>query len=422
MSTATPATRTPQKVRYIAPDLARGLALLGIALANLPTAWAVPEQADLAPGFGGIYGEATALESLAVMFHAMFVHVRGLPLFSTLLGFGVGLITMSLWRRGFPPGAARRVLWRRYTLLAVIGVAHLVLLFFGDIIVQYSVAALVLIALLTVRDRTLMIIAWVLIGLHIAMTAVAAVALAFYPAAVTVDSIPGLGGADSYLSYVGFNSVGLLSTLAGLPMVLFILGPILIIGFVWARRGVLVDAAAHARYLRTWVGVGVAVVVLVGVPWGLASLGVLPETWVLPLSVLNSSVGLLTGPGALALVALLFRGTADTLNPGLRAFVALGRRSMSGYILQSLLFVLLTQPFTLGLGIEAGILTQMGIAAGIWLVTLVWALAWDLLGWPGPVEWVHRRLSYGPGGLPPAYRPPALTSAQAGTGNAPFSG
>ena len=59
------------------------------------------------------------------------------------------------------------MLWRRYGFLALIGVVHLVLLFFGDIILQYSLVALVLISMITLRDRTLMIIAWVMLGLNV---------------------------------------------------------------------------------------------------------------------------------------------------------------------------------------------------------------------------------------------------------------
>lgn len=406
MSTPTPA----QKVRYIAPDLARGLALLGIALANLPTAWATPEAADSAGYFGGIYGDASIAEQIAVVFQAMFIHVRGLPLFTTLLGFGVGLITLSLWRRGFPPGKAKRVLWRRYGFLALIGAVHLVLLFFGDIILQYSLLALVLIAMITLRDRTLMIIAWVLMGLNVVGYTALGVFLMFFPAATEFSMSPGdyQVASDSYLHYLGSNALGGLGAVASFPILVLMLGPLVIIGFVWARRGVLLDAAAHRTLLRTWVAVGAVVVLFVGLPWGLAAVGVLPETWELPFTIINTGVGLLTGPAAFALVALLFQGTVNTLNPALRAFVALGQRSMSGYILQSVLFLIITQPFLLGWGREAGILPQMGVAAGVWLTTLLWAYVWDLCGWPGPVEWVHRRLSYGREGLPAVYRPKEL--------------
>ncbi|GAB3702031.1 DUF418 domain-containing protein [Corynebacterium nasicanis] len=402
-------TAPARQARYLAPDLARGLALLGIALANLPTAWAAPETADSASYFGGIHGQATVAEQAAVLFHAMFVHVRGLPLFATLLGFGVGLITLSLWRRGFPPGSARKVLWRRYGILALIGVAHLVLLFFGDIIVQYSLLALVLIAMITLRDRTLMIIAWVLLGLNIVFYTVAGIALMFVPNFTDFSVNPGdyQLPSDNYLQYLGSNALGGLASVVSFPILVFMLGPLFIIGFVWARRGVLIDAPAHRTLLRSWVIVGALVVLLVGLPWGLAALGILPHSWEMPFAILNTGVGVLTGPAALALLALVFRGTTDSVHPGLRPFVALGRRSMSGYILQSVLFLLLTQPFTLGWGREAGILPQMAAATGVWLLTLLWAYAWDLLDWPGPVEWVHRRLSYGRAGLP-ARHPEAM--------------
>lgn len=418
MSTPVPAPSAPpspvQKVRYIAPDLARGLALLGIALANLPTAWAVAQNADSAGFFGGIYGAATLPEQIVVVLQAMFVHVRGLPMFTTLLGFGVGLITMSLWRRGFPPNKARRVLFRRYGILALIGVVHLVLLFFGDIIVQYSLIAFVLIAMITLRDRTLMIIAWVLLGLNVAFYTVVGGILAAFPEYTEFAATTGVfvEGSTSYPDYLAFNALGLLATLASSPITGLMLGPLMIIGFVWARRGVLVDVTAHLRLLWSWVAVAATVIVLIGLPWGLAAIGVLPPEWELPLTIINTGAGLFTGPGILALVALLFRGTVDTLGPGLRAFVALGQRSMSGYILQSFLFLVLTQPFTLGWGRESGILAQTGIALGVWTTTLVWAYLWDLRGWPGPVEWVHRRLSYGRHGLPPVYR--AAGAAPAG--------
>lgn len=398
-----------QTRRYIAPDVARGVALLGIALANVPTAWAVAQGAGYADHFGGVHGQGSRLENLAVMFHAMFVHVRGLPMFTTLLGFGVGLLTLSLWRRGFPVRQARHVLWRRYLALALVGLAHLVLLFFGDIILQYSVTALILIAMVQLRDRALMVIAWVLVGLSVAYFTALAALVAFFPEAMAFDAgVAGPAVAGSYAEYVAANAAFLGVTLSTMPVTAMSLLPLMIIGFVWARRGVLTDVAAHGALLRAWVAVAGAVILLVGLPWGLAAVGVLPGEWEQPLNLFNNGVGMLTGPGILALIALLFRGAAEDVTPATRAFVALGRRSMSGYILQSALLVLLTRPFALGWGPDAGVLGQMGIAAAVWLATLAWALVWDRFGWPGPVEWAHRRLAYGRAGLPSVYRPASV--------------
>lgn len=392
-------------VRYATPDIARGIALLGIALANISTAWILTSDASYAEHFGGVYGQGTFLENAAVVFSAMFVHVRGLPMFTTLLGFGVGLITMSLWRRSYPLPKARNVLLRRYGLLAVFGAVHLVLLFFGDIMVTYGLGAMVLATMISLRDRTLMIIAWVLIGIQIAFMTAAAVVMALFPdlMAFGFDEIAANG---SYLEYLRTNLIVGGSQLVSLPITVGLLLPLMIIGFVWARRGVLGDLDAHATLLRRWVAVTVAVILFVGLPWGLAAVGVLPENLANFFSVLNGGVGMLTGPGILAAIALACRGIQERIDAGsyrpsvpVRAVTALGKRSMSGYIMQSFLFLILTQPFTLGWGIGAGILTQMGIAFLVWAGTLVLAYAWDLAGWPGPFEWLHRRLAYGRGGL-----------------------
>lgn len=79
-----PVGRTAAKVRIISPDLARGLTLLGIALANVGTAWVENPGAELAGGLGGVY-EDSLLDKVVVVLGTMFVHVRGLPMFATLL-------------------------------------------------------------------------------------------------------------------------------------------------------------------------------------------------------------------------------------------------------------------------------------------------------------------------------------------------
>lgn len=82
--------------RMIVPDVARGMALLGIALANVCTGWITTTHPD-GQYFGGI-DSGNVWDKATVLFTAMFAHNRGLPMFSTLLGFGIGLITLSLWR------------------------------------------------------------------------------------------------------------------------------------------------------------------------------------------------------------------------------------------------------------------------------------------------------------------------------------
>jgi len=91
--------------RLIVPDLARGMALIGIAMANTLQSWIVNgySAAD-APGWsiGGINPDSP-LDAWAAVFTTMFVRVRGLPMFSTLLGIGFGMVAASLARKGYGP-------------------------------------------------------------------------------------------------------------------------------------------------------------------------------------------------------------------------------------------------------------------------------------------------------------------------------
>ena len=85
------------RTRLVVPDIARGLALLGIAVANAISYWLTPLSTTVTGEHPG-----TVADQAATVFAAMFVHVRGLPMFSTLLGFGFGLVAASLARKGYP--------------------------------------------------------------------------------------------------------------------------------------------------------------------------------------------------------------------------------------------------------------------------------------------------------------------------------
>ncbi|QYH19881.1 hypothetical protein JKI95_01880 [Corynebacterium aquatimens] len=60
--------RSATTVRYLAPDVARGMALLGIILANIPTAWLPHFGVEHAEQFGGYSGAPTLAEQLLIVF------------------------------------------------------------------------------------------------------------------------------------------------------------------------------------------------------------------------------------------------------------------------------------------------------------------------------------------------------------------
>lgn len=397
----------PQQQRLIVPDLARGTALLGIAMANAAQAWVIndwsEDQSRVGWSVGGVRPDSV-VDQFSAIFAAMFIHVRGLPMFSTLLGFGFGLVAASLYRKHYPAKQARRVLWRRYGILALFGLAHMFLLFFGDIMLTYGLVGILLAAMLTLSSKTLRIIAYVILVIFTAMGVMGAFASLYFDAGAGIIESAPTATLDSLGAYFSTNAQMALGLLAMQPFAALQLGALSIIGFVWARERVLIDVASHRRTLITWTVIAGLVIVGVGLPWGLSAAGVLPAEWEMPLFVLNQAVGYLTGPGILAALALATDSLHNQVPGWARAFVALGKRSMSGYLAQSVLFIVLCTPAFLGIGLDASVTGKLLLGLLVWAITLLLAVVLDRAGKQGPFEWAHRHLSYGTTGrIEPKY-------------------
>ena len=321
-------------------------------------------------------------------------------MFSTLLGFGVGLIALSLWRRGFPVRAARWVIAKRYAFLALMGAVHMVLLFWGDIMFFYGVAGIVIAFLLRKRDSTLMLIAYILFALCALGGVVAFISGAMDPLGVVATE--GIGTIESYPDLLLSQLITLGSQALATPIILLMYLPVMLVGFVWARQGVLADVPSHRPTLLRWVAIAAAITVVIGTLWSLSTLGVIEQRWANAADNANSFIGVFTGPGILAGLALLLQPVQERLSASaplpavLWPFAALGKRSMSGYVGQSILFFCLVHPFTLNFGHELGAFGQATLAFAVWLVTLISACVLEAFDRRGPFEAVHRRLSYGP--------------------------
>lgn len=403
--------------RLIVPDVARGLMLWGIAVANVATAWIL-----LGGGPSTTTGPVvndSVWDKVTIMFTTSFMHSRGFPMFSTLLGFGLGILVNSLYRRGYPLSAARGVLVRRYAMLSLLGAIHMVFLFWGDVMLAYGALGMFFVALIRLKTKTLL---WIAGSLFSFTCLVALVTSLLLSSVAGLDTLNGQQGqlsdyfqADSYLNVVLGGLLVLVMSLLGVPVQGFMLLPFLLVGFVLAREGILAHVQRHRRTL-IWVAfVGAVAAFGTGVPAGLEAIGVLPTSI---FAVATMTVGTLAGPGFIALLALMLDRVQGRVNAGapvpvfLYPLIALGKRSMTGYGLQSVIFMVVFAPFGLGLFADAGAGLLFLVGTAGWVMTLLVAVALDLCGQQGPLERVHRRLSYGRAGLQAWWMPsPAGYSA-----------
>jgi uncharacterized protein len=369
--------------RALAPDLARGLMLALIALAN-----------SVVYLYGRPYGvrqhivEDQLLDRIVSVLMVTLVDARAYPLFAALFAYGVVQVFQRQTAAGVPEPQVRTLLRRRSRWLIAFGFVHAVLLFPGDILGLYGVVGFVLVALTRVPDRKLLVAAlwW--------LAAVAVVQGAAYMMPSTGErSIFWSFEAADPLQAMALRPFEWLLTPVGLAGV----GSAVLVGTWAARRGILTDPAAHRPLLVRTAVAGLTTAVLGGLPVGLAVGHFWEPTSMLVLwglSAVHAVTGIAGGLGYAAAIGLLAIRAGDRPGRVVRALVACGQRSLSGYLFQSVVFVVLLMPFTMGLGGRLGTAGVAAVALATWLVSVLLAGLLHRLGRRGPAEVLLRRLTY----------------------------
>ncbi|MFP5290177.1 MAG: DUF418 domain-containing protein [Actinomycetes bacterium] len=404
-----PPSPTARARRSLAPDVARGLVLLGIALANVPFWLYGVERGVLLKPIGS-ESDAVANAITALLFDN-----RSFPLFALLFAAGLAQITAREAARGASWPEARRLLVRRNLWLLAIGAAHGVLLFFGDIITTYAIIGLGLILLVRASDRVIIVVGWIGAAVLVIMSALDGVGRLVDDLVATgiptggttggdlpeFSLIPGAAGAESYPLAVLFNVLTWLPNALSTPIVgLGFLGP-MSLGILAVRRGWLDRPDEHRALLTRAAAIGIPISLVGALPVVLAILGVyeLPPLLEPLATMLHGASGLVGAAAGLALVALVAGGSTRSAGDRpplvLRWLAALGRRSLTGYLLQSVVFMAVFSAWAAGLGDEVGAAVASFIALATWVATLVLAIVLDAADRPGPAEWVLRRLVYG---------------------------
>ncbi len=372
----------PASRRSWAPDLARGVVLLGIALANVGL---YLHGAETGPGLRPVDG--SPLDRTLDFVVTLLVTDRSRPMFALLFGFGLVTMARRLGEPGTEPRRRRSILRRRQLLLIAIGGVHAALLFEGDILGIYGATGLVLLLLLNRRPRVL--VAWATVSLVLLAVLYAVVALApDFPAAPS----------DYLASVVARLSVWVLGVVGGTALMI-VLAPMLV-GVAMARAGLLERPWEHVPLLRRLAVLGSLVGVVGSLPYSLAVARVWEPAAVTSgaLAAVHAVTGTAMGVAYVCLFALWAARLHERRAPrrgGPAVLAAVGERSLTCYLLQSMILAPLLSPWGLGLGEGMGTATAYGVAVAVWLVTV--AVAWSLAvaGRRGPFEVLLRRSTYG---------------------------
>ena len=383
--------------RILALDFVRGIAILGILLLNI-VGFAWPEIVYVSPRAP----TAPVSTSDDWTYLAMFVLADGKfrGLFSLLFGASMLLFVDRAEAAGRDGPALQR---RRLGWLALFGLAHFFLLWWGDILFLYAVCGF---AVLALRKRTPQDLAALALAIYaagaLALGALTAIA-AFDPkaAAGVASEYAGMARADipvmlaPWLEHVAHTVLNdWTAPLTTLAMSWVETIPLMLIGMALFRGGFFDGGWDVARLRRwAWRGIGWGLVLTLPLAWWLwredFALALTLFVWLGP-----AAVGRLASTiGYAALAMLLARRFANgALGERL---VACGRMAFSNYIATSLVMNFIFHGWGLGLYASVGRFELLGFVLLGWVLMLEWSKPWLARFQFGPLEWAWRSLTYG---------------------------
>lgn len=412
--------------RIVTLDVLRGVAVLGILLVNIE----LFRGADLYRLMAGEALDLTGADEAVQFLVGWLASGKFISSFALLFGLGAAIMTERSLRAGRAP---RGVLARRYAWLAVLGVAHMLLLFPGDILFVYAVSGFLLLPFLFVRVRAIVGWAGGLVAVYLLLTlGLTALGAAVEPpdldepppGAVAVEEVFAERGEAAIAAYTDGGLGDQLRVRALEAAVLqggqlFLVPWVLalfLFGFAFGKAGLPARLATDAAPLRRTAAIALPAGLLLNLPLGFA--GTLGGAAVGPDAELSTALLLTTAVAQLVAAPLLAVGYLSGIallcrRPGfLRTAMPLrrtGRMALTAYLLQSVL----CWGFFVGLGFYDALAPAQAllVVAAVWVAILAAGTLWMARFDMGPVERLWRRLTYGPPARPPVTPPgPTPTS------------
>jgi uncharacterized protein len=393
------APRAPEQ-RWLSVDALRGAAVLGILLVNIPT-FALPMAAFYRPP---AWGGFTGADFASWLVTHVFFEFKFITIFSMLFGAGLVLIADRAAGTGRSPAGAY---YTRLAWLAVFGLAHMWLLWYGDILFAYALWGMLLYPLRRAPAEWLLAIGGALFALWMPLMSLLGLMV---DTARTHD--PGsLGGImptpeESAAEIAAMNGTFWQALKVRAEHILFMqLGGqlvfypwrvfgVMLIGMGLMKLGVF-TAQRSTRFYAWCVAAGYGL----GLP--LVAAGVvrllrhdfdIAELYKLDWH-FNYAGSLGVALGHVGVVMLAVK--SGVLGGVTARLAAVGRMALTNYLAQSVVGAFIFTGWGLGQFGQVSRTGLVAIALGIWAAQLAWSPWWLSRFRFGPMEWAWRTLTYG---------------------------
>jgi uncharacterized protein len=363
-------------------DALRGIALAGVLAINLVTEFRI----SIFQQFLAIGPSGSALDQAIESFLTIAVEMKAFALFSLL--FGVGL-TIQFERLASNPRRTTLLL-RRLAVLLALGLAHLCLIWNGDILVEYAIAGFIVLPFLFAPRWLLVVGSFGFFALYLALPQLLPGWTFPSGAALAHDVIE----ADRIYPTGGFVQV-LAFRIQELPLILPLhvyvfartLGLFLCGALAW-RSDILRNPVSTNRALMA---IGAAGIVI-GLALTLASAdGLFPARHV---NAMAGSLGVICL--ALGYASAILGVSGLSIGKAILGWAApLGRMAFTNYLAQSIIFGLIFYGYGLGLFGRMSVSAASAIGIVVYVGQVLFSAWWLRHYRYGPVEWLWRTLMYG---------------------------
>ncbi|RLL45043.1 DUF418 domain-containing protein [Oceanobacillus piezotolerans] len=378
MNTALP-IRGKNRLEWI--DAARGFAVFGIFIVNIGS-FSAPYF--LYGGGDRVWNEP--VDSFIRIIIDIFFQASFYTLFSLLFGFGYQIMSERLRAKNI---SLYPFLIRRMSILFGFGLIHAFVIWYGDILLTYSVVGFILLLFINVRSKYLLWVAVILLG-----SSVSFITFVYYIARdyLGVSNQAAINEAFANYQSRNFfliweqNYTDWMYANGGIGIIFLVMTilPLFLIGMYIARKRLLHEPENYRAILwKIW---SVSFVIFILLKMG-------PYLFDNPpwFSYIQDNVG----GGASAIFYIVSMTLLAQSNRGkrmTRAFTYVGRMALTSYITQSIFLFLLSY----GIGLYGSISPLVGIIIVILFYSLqvLFSKWWFMRYQFGPLEWVWRSLTY----------------------------
>jgi uncharacterized protein len=396
-----------QTERITVIDALRGFALFGILMVNIHLMYEPMTQMML-----GAKPDASVLQIIGESIVKFFFEGKFYVIFSMLFGFGFYIFMNKSTDSNT---SALPVFRRRLFFLLLFGVAHISLLWAGDVLFYYSLFGFILILFRKSSDKKIIkwAVAFALIPIILISLMTVGVSLAsqvpevkaemdvqFQSSLVVMSELVERASlvysTGSFHEIVSVRVEEYLNLLAGslmsfCPVIL----AMFLLGYLAARKGIIKNYMNNLPVFKTifrWgLAVGIITSGLYAVSFRNATLMV-PSAWSLLASTMHIIGGISLGLCYVSGIVILFiNGKAGFFSNYL---APVGRMALTNYLVQSITTAFLFHSYGLGLFGKISVWQGMAIVVVIFALQIVFSRWWLSRYQFGPFEWLWRSLTY----------------------------